>query len=177
MLRTRKPNHENLQTLGDERIRTLVRELASRDVLTMQRARESLITLGKTALPELLQAANDPNDQVRWEAIRVLGEIRDSSTAPALVEALTDQNFVVRWIASEALASMGRRALIPLLRKLVEHPESVWLRRGTHRVLRVESRGELAKILDPVVRALEGIQPTLQVPFAAINALHELQNR
>lgn len=164
-----------METWDDERIKTLIEDLASRDILILQRARESLVALGKTAVPTLLQAAHDSNDQVRWEAMRVLGEIHDLATAPALVQALTDENFVVRWIASEALASMGRQALIPLLYELVERPDDVWLRRGVHRVLGTLSRGDLTKLLNPVIKVLEDIEPSLQVPIAAINALHGLE--
>ncbi len=174
MLDTKRRNENVMENLG-ERITTLIDELASHDVLKLQHARESLVAVGKPAVPALLHAMQDPNDQVRWEAVRVLSEIRDPTSASALVQALTDQNFVVRWLASEALTSLGRWALTPLLNALIERPDSVWLRRGAHRVLRVQSRGPLSKVLDPVIKALEDIEPTLEVPIAATKALHGLE--
>ncbi len=163
-----------METQDNETIELRVSELASRDVLIVQRARESLVAYGGSAVSALLRALNHENDQIRWEAARVLSEIRDPATAPALVKALTDQNFVVRWIASEAIDRLGHAGLVPLLNALEVRPESVWLRRGAHRILRVQARGKLGEILDPVMKALEGIEPTLEVPIACVNALHAL---
>ncbi len=163
-----------METLDNENIELRIRELASRDVLIVQQARESLTGCGRPAVPALLRALNDEDDQIRWEAARVLGEIGDPATAPALVKTLTDQNFVVRWIASEAIDALGHTGVVPLLNALETQPDSLWLRRGAHRILRVQARGKLGEILDPVMKALEGMEPVLEVPIACVNALHAL---
>ena len=163
-----------METLTSEKIGACIGELTSQDVLTVQQAHESLVGYGRSAVPALLRALDSKNEQTRWEAARVLGEIGDPIAAPALVKALTDQNFVVRWISSEALVQLGHGGLAPLLSALENHSESVWLRRGAHRVLRVLATGKMAKSLDAVMNALESIEPTLDVPIACANALHRL---
>ena len=163
-----------METLDNETIELRVRELASRDGLIVQHARASLAGYGRSAVPALLRALNDENDQSRWEAARVLGEIRDPATAPALVKVLTDQNFVVRWIASEAVDALGHSGVVPLLNALETQPDSTWLRRGAYRILGAQTGGNLNETLDPVMKALEGINPMLEVPIACVNTLHAL---
>lgn len=111
-----------------------IHTLNSRDVLDRQRAREDLIKAGPPALDALLQALHNSDDQVRWEAARILREIKDPSIVPELIQSLRDDNFVVRWMASEALIELGRSCLIPLLRALVAYPEPGWLQVGAHQI-------------------------------------------
>ncbi len=152
-----------------------IRTLNSRDVLDRQRAREDLIKAGQPALDSLLHALHDPDDEVRWEAARVLRELKDPSVIPDLIRILRDENFVVRWMASEALVELGRSGLIPLLRALIAHPEPGWLHDGAHHVLRLQAHGKLKPILSPVLAAMDGVECALQVPIAATLAIRKLE--
>ncbi len=140
---------------------SLINDMAGSDLATVHQIRQSLVQRGNAAVPDLLKALHSSNGQIEWEAARALEEIHDPSSAPVLVDALTDENFAVRWVASEALAALQEDGLLPLLHALVKQPDSVWLRRGAHRVLHTLAHGKLASVTKPVLQALEGAEPSL----------------
>lgn len=142
--------------------------------LPPERAREALVAIGPASVPALLTALRDPVDEVRWEAAKALGQLSRPEAAEALVGALTDPHGGVRWLAAEALAATGEPAKRPILRELLAHSESVWLREGAHHVLRSLARGA-SPDLAAVVRALEGVEPAIAVMTAASDALRAEQ--
>lgn len=160
---------------GPAAIGSLIAQLASDDGLVRVNARQSLVTIGAPAVALLIEALRDANRQVRWEAAKALSEIVDPAAAPALARALQDREFGVRWLAAEGLIVLGSRGLVPVLRALVEGSDSIRLRQGAHHVLHdLARRGDLTQVLQPVLAALEGIEPSLQVPVAAEAALEAL---
>jgi HEAT repeat protein len=106
-----------------------------------------------------------------------LSQIADPRAAPALVRALEDKEFSVRWLAAQGLLAMGRNGLEPLLRELVRQSHSVWLRMGAHYVVRQLSARDLKEVLQPLLAALDGLEPALEVPMAARAALEALKER
>lgn len=155
-------------------ITSLVADLASQDELVRTDARQSLVGIRGPAVSALIGALGDPRRQVRWEAAKALGEIANPRAAPALVRALRDTEFSVRWLAAEGLIAFGPKGLVPLLRALIEHSDSVWMRQGAHHVLHDLARGDLREVLQPVLAALQGIEPSLEAPLAAETALDAL---
>jgi HEAT repeat protein len=153
----------------------LIAALADGDWVTRQRARESLVEIGKPAVAPLTEALAESNERVRWEAANALSEISDPTAAPALVKALEDNSFGVRWLAAEGLISLGREGLSPLLEALVEHPESAWLRQGAHHVLRILAEEGLYDHVTSVLQALEDIEPAIEVIQPAKAALDDLK--
>jgi HEAT repeat protein len=152
----------------------LIADLASQSPLVRANARQSLVTMRGPAVAPLIEALADPKLQVRWEAAKALSQIADPAAAPALVQALRDRGFGVRWLAAEGLIALGSKGLVPLLRALIDHSDSVWLRQGAHHVLHDLAKGNLKDLLQPVVAALEDVEPSLEVPVAAETALHAL---
>jgi len=151
--------------------------LAGDDSLARQRARESLVDIGKPAVAPLMEALESPesNFHLRWEAAKALSELEDPAAAPVLIKALEDDdNFSVRWLAAEGLIALGRDGLAPLLETLVQRSDSASLREGAHHVLRMLNEGSLHSQVAPVLAALEDIQPILEVPVAAHAALDAL---
>lgn len=74
-------NGTNLESLMDM--------LASKDGMTRQKARKSLVALGKPAVSSLVRALQkSESDQLRWEAAKALGAIGDPRSIPRLVKAL-----------------------------------------------------------------------------------------
>jgi len=61
-----------------------------------------------------------------------------------------------------------------LLEALVKHSDSYWLREGIHHVLHDMNTGKITKVLRPVLEALEGTEPSLEVPMAAKAAIGTL---
>ena len=155
-------------------IGALIADLGRKDGLVRERARQSLVAIGGPAVASLIEALADPNKQMRWEAAKALGQIGDPAAAHVLMSALEDEVFDVRWLAAEGLSAIGRKALVPLLQALIERSDSLWLREGVHHVLHDLSRGELKEVLRPVLAALEDVEPSLEVPFAAKSAVDAL---
>ena len=156
-------------------ITDLVIELASHDGMERQHARERLVALGKPAVAPLLKVLKDDRETVRWEAAKAFTELHDVAAAPALAVALEDPVADVRWLAAEALVRLGQAGLAPVLVALMRHSDSVELREAAHHVLHNLRAGELAGIVEPVLRTLESYEPELAVPFSAEEALNALR--
>lgn len=154
----------------------LVAALASADGIVRQHARAALVTLGPAAAAYLIEALAHASDQVRWEAAKALAEIGSPAAAAALVQALEDDNGGVRWVAAEGLIALGREGLEPLLRALLTRSHVPWLRQGACHVFRALARRGLDAVVAPVLAALEGVEPVLETPIAAVQALDALRS-
>ena len=178
--RNRKdPNRGSLalvSAIDSADIPALIATLAGNDGLERQRARESLVDIGKPAVAALIEvlAAPDSNYHMRWEAAKALSDLEDPEAASMLVNALEDEDFGVRWLAAEGLIALGRDGLSPLLKALVKRSNSTSLREGAHHVLRMLDDAELHYQVAPVLAALEDVEPILEVPVAAHAALDAL---
>jgi HEAT repeat protein len=155
-------------------IDSLVAALASPDRATRLTARETLVGVGHPAVAPLLPLLEDKHDHIRWEAAKTLAEIGDPAAGPALVKTLEDREAGVRWLAAEGLIKMRRACLKPLLHALTERADSVWLRNGAHHILHGLGKMGLADGMEPVLKALEDIEPAVTVPAAARRALDTL---
>jgi hypothetical protein len=155
----------------------MVGELASPDGLERHAAREQLEGIGKPATPYLLTALQSPSEHARWEAAKALGKIADPGAAPALVRSLEDEKGAIRWLAANALTNLGRDALVPVLRGLEGHSDSIWFRDGAHHVLVTLIRDGVADDALPVLEALEHIAPCIEAPVAAYHLLEDLRSR
>jgi HEAT repeat protein len=163
--------------ITESTIKRWITDLASRDGMVRQRARNSLVAVRKPAIVHLAKLTKDRNEQVRWEAAKALGEIADPKAAPPLTCALEDEEFDVRWLAAEGLITLKSKGLPPLLRALLKRPQSVWLREGAHHVLHDLSRTSLRKQVKALMEALEGVEPEIEVPPAAQNLLDSLRKK
>jgi HEAT repeat protein len=157
-------------------IRKLISQLNATAGLSRLQAREKLICIGQTAVPELEKALSKDDPQLRWQVVKVLEDIKDPHTIPALVELLMDDSTSVRWAASNALLKYRRQAISPLLEALVCDSDSLWLRQGAHHFLhRMKDIGELTRSEETVFSALEDIEPSVSVPWAAEKALEAMR--
>lgn len=168
-----------IQGVADKSIFTLeavIVNLASRNDRTREKARHTLVAMGKDAVESLIEALKDKRYLMRWEAAKALGEIADSGAAPALVEALEDEAFDVRWLSAVALIRINIRGLRPLFQALMDRGDSTLLREGAHHVFHDLAKGELRKYLAPVLTVLEQTDPAIEVPWAARRALEKLKS-
>jgi uncharacterized protein (DUF302 family) len=156
----------------DPAIQSLITNLSSSDEFLRIHSRESLVKIGKPAVPQLVEALMRGSHWLRWEAAKTLGEIRDPTAAPALVEALKDEEFDVQWLAAAGLIKMKAGGIESVLHALMAQADLPLIREGAHHVIRELIKGELKEYLTPVLSALEGIEPSIQVPWAA-RAAHE----
>jgi HEAT repeat protein len=157
-----------------KKIDSLIADLVCDDVITCQKARRQLVVMGHEVVPFLVKELGNEKYWVRWEAAKALGQIGDPAATAALIKALEDKEFDVRWLAAEGLINIGRKAVVPLLKALIANPKSTWLRQGAHHVLHDMDRGDLNKVLRPVMVALEDVEPYVEVPVAARKALDSL---
>jgi hypothetical protein len=166
-------------TVSDSRaakatIKSLIDDLANKDGLVRVRARRQLVAYKKRSVTPLIRTLSNEKDWVRWEAAKALGQIGNQKAIKALLEALSDEKFEVRWLATEGLIRIGRKAIVPLLETLVNHSDLFSLREGIHHVLHDMNTGKITEVLRPVLVALEGTEPSLEVPMAAKAALDTL---
>lgn len=169
--------YQNTIVSGDETITSLVDALVSRDGVERHAAREQLEEIGRPAVPFLVTALHSPSEHARWEEAKALGEIADPRAASALVSTLEDEKAAVRWLAATALINLGRDAVVPLLRGLEGHSDSIWFRDGAHHVLCSLIRDGVADEATPVLEALEDIEPCIEAPIAAYQVLQDLRDK
>ncbi len=170
----RQPKGE--KPVGGKDIDALIAELTCDDVIRCQKARRLLVDMGQEAVPALVEALTSKRTWVRWEAAKALSQIADPAATAALVKALNDKEFDVRWLAAEGLVAIGKHAVIPLLRALIDTPESTWIREGAHHVLHDMSKGSWGLLLEPLMAALEDVQASLEVPLIAKKSIDALKN-
>jgi hypothetical protein len=167
-----------IEDLPHNDAQSLIKQLSSSDGFTRMQAREVLTCIGKSAILELLKTLSTANTQLRWEIIKVLEDISDSTTIPILVEQLKYEHAGVRWAASNALVGMGREAIPALLEALIRDFDSLWLRQSAHHILHVlKDDGILYNTEEKVFDALEGVEPSSAVPWAAERALEALRHK
>jgi HEAT repeat protein len=158
-------------------IDALIQELGDRDVAKRKEARRMLQRMGRKATPALIQALEAPKEQVRWEAVQALRCIEDPRAAPALIQAMDDDEPAVRWLAARALVALGREALEPVLLELEQGANDAWMRTGVHHVLHalLEKGAVENEEVEPVLEALENLEPRVEAPVAAYHALRRLR--
>lgn len=157
-------------------IPALLQQLGSPHGLERQAARVALVEVGAPAVPGLIEALGSSNEKVRWEAAKALTEIPDARATDALVKALEDRVYGIRWLAANALIGIGPSVLEPLLRALIDRPDSPWLRDGAKHVFHsLSAHDEHFKTQTaPVVEALQSIEPAMSVPWAARDLLRRM---
>jgi hypothetical protein len=82
----------------------------------------------------------------------------------------------VRWLAAEGLIAAGSTVLAPLLGALARHSNSIWLRLGSHHVLRDlgSASPTVRQLVAPVLEALEGPEPAVRAIRPAYTVLEQL---
>jgi HEAT repeat protein len=167
-----------MQPQEKETVTRLIASLGDKKPGTRVEARHSLEKMGDEAVPSLLDALKKGNDTARWEAAKALGHMKRKEAAAGLVGALNDEQYEIQWVAAEGLIALGHDCLVPLLRELEEHPESVNLRQAAHHVLHdLERKRLLDKHTAPVLDALRMLGAGTTVPAVAREALESLRAR
>jgi len=156
-------------------IKALIADLASHDDVTREKARHSLVAMGRRCVPWLTEALRTGKYLMRWEAAKALGQIAAPEAAPVLVEALEDSESDVRWLAAEGLIKLNVKGLKSLLHALMTKTDSGFLREGAHHVIHDLAKGALRKPLAPVLASLEDVKMTIEAPEAAFKALEILE--
>jgi len=124
-------------------INKLIEELNSKDGIKRQKARIELVKIGNEAIDPLRKLLSSKEHHTRWEAIKAIGEIGSSNSIQLFIDLLEDDKFYIRWLAAEGLINVGQPSIKPLVSALMKDFESIYLREGTHHVLKyLETRNE-----------------------------------
>ena len=172
-MKTKKPKISQLS----KEILTLVETLGSTSPTEREHARKSLVAAGHEAVIPLLHKLKAPSDHVCWEAAKALSEIKDPASANALAETLDHASHDVRWLAAEGLIAIGSEGLKQTLVALLTKAKFNGVREGAHQVISHFAHRMSGKFLMPLLKRFDGFEPAVMVPPAALDALHELQNR
>jgi HEAT repeat protein len=156
-----------------------VNQLGSDQGGTRRRARMALVALGRAAVPALIRALQESaSDDVRWGAVKALGEIGDARAISPLVAALEDRDPDVAWLAADALRQFERAAWPSLLLLLIRNgPHSVLLRHAAHCVLRDQRAEGYDDLLANLLNALSSYTLPATTAVAAYEVLHRLRER
>ena len=131
-----RTGHEDYRMINFHSIPELANDLISKNYLLRKKAREELVEIGDHSLNVLAKLADHEDENVRWEAVLTVVQIGSKETLDVLLKSLEDDEFSIRWLAAEGLVKQGKYAIMPLLRELRDRPDSIFLRRGAHHVLR-----------------------------------------
>jgi HEAT repeat protein len=85
----------------------LVRALSDEDTMTSDLARNALVTIGKPAIPSLLEISRDAAQRARINALRALAEIGDYAAIPSFMAALEEDSAMLQYWAEEGLERLG----------------------------------------------------------------------
>ena len=156
----------------------LITRLGDKDGFVREQTRYRLIDIGPKAVPHLIKATSSTQQQIRWEAVKVLASLSDPAAVPALIRELQDNIFDIRWLAAEALIATGNASIEPLSRALISESKESFLREGAHHIITHLMKYEamtpdLAGILKPVENALDSSVPGVTIPVAAGIALEK----
>jgi len=110
----------------DKEIIDLIESLKSDDFPTSRKAADKLASLGKEAVPALLDTLPESSVALKGQIIFLLGRIKDKSATPLLMEMLNDDNAYIRRNAAEALGKIeDNQALYSLTSALLDDDTSV----------------------------------------------------
>jgi len=159
----------------DTDIQKYLFELEDEDIQIRNQARGQLASIGPEAVPDLIHQLKTDRQRCRLEAVKILGEIRDSSALEALVEALLDESINVHWAATEALIKYGEDAILPVLEGITRHFDSMRFRQGAYHILHTfEQFHRLDSEIQEVLDALRDVEPSVSAPWAAERAIEYL---
>lgn len=136
---TQKSNQLNNPIPSDfpENLTTLILELLDKKNFSLKLdARDTLVNMGKTILPQLHMLLSTSNIDLRKEVAKVVELIANNQSIPILLTLLDDDDFDIRWIASEGLIRIGRKSIVPLLESIRDGKSTYFIDKRAHHVLK-----------------------------------------
>jgi HEAT repeat protein len=156
-------------------LKALLSNLSNENGLVRKNARELLVKFGEKAIGFLGELIRSPKHITRWEAIKTLGQMRNSISIPYLLDALEDESDDIRWLAAEALVSMDGEVVVPLLKTLIERYPYVYTRESVYHILKMLSEKDQFIGSSPDLGRLMNIllhhKDESEIPPAAMAAL------
>jgi HEAT repeat protein len=126
----------DLEDFSDEVAEFIPDLIDSKDHQKKVSARNSLIYMGKSVLPQINALLKSDNYELRIEGARIIQQIRAKESIRTLIRLIEDDESTIRWIAARGLILLGRDSIAPLLVALVKRGKSYYLKSGAHFVLK-----------------------------------------
>ncbi len=138
---------------------------------TKHEAKDELISLGKRAVDDLLEALLNSTTKQRWIIISILGKIGDPRAIPDISDSLKFQNRAIQIAAAQCLGDIGDDLAIPALLEALSSADptlQIWI---------VQALGKLAaKQAVTALIQLVHETPSPTVRYNAIEALGRIGN-
>lgn len=155
----------------DVSLKILLENLSNSDGLVRRSAREILVRFGVGVIDYLGQLIEAPKYITRWEAVKSLAEIHNPLSIPWLIKALEDESDDIRWLAAEGLISLGKEAVEPVLKRLIEKYPSLNTKEAITHILKVlQSRGQFFDTIN-LVHVINHYKDDSEIPINAKAAL------
>ncbi|MFZ2960737.1 MAG: HEAT repeat domain-containing protein [Candidatus Ozemobacteraceae bacterium] len=107
-----------IQALGDfqhpESIPVLIERFLDPAWEVRREAHRTVVRFGEAAIGPLVKAIDSTEEDVRYWALRSIGELKPRSVFPTLVKCLKDRSWNIRKTAADVLARFGEEALLDL---------------------------------------------------------------
>ncbi len=84
----------------------------------------ALVMLGNSAVPDLLDALEDPDNPMRWRIIDLLGQLGDPGAIPVLMATLDDPDSTLRYSAVVALGEIADPGTAGVIRDMLSDEDS-----------------------------------------------------
>lgn len=145
-----------------ESLHEMLLDLAGKDVWDREKARHFFLRQGRAIVPYLLERLETENPILRWELVRLLRDLRDTSTIPGLIASLADPNANIRWLATEGLIHLGSPVVLPLLDALAASAGSTDFRESAYQVFLALYKKQKASrniIMSPLIKHVTSSGP------------------
>ena len=153
-----------LARVGDESIPLLLEALAE-PASPIEVIAESMVVLGRSAVPRLEEALGDANPRLRRGAALALGSIRPLSaeTPRKMAAGLSDPDPEVRGAFLAALGALGPRAreVVPEIRHLLNDPNAATRKQAVEVLFLCSARDD--QLLDDLVSRITDQDESVQV--------------
>lgn len=130
MKKNKEEDNNSLSDFPHNLVKLINESLDTDDYSKKLAARETLMKMGKTIIPQMHKLLDSENDSLRMEAAKIVELIADRGSIPFLLRLLDDKIFDIRWIAAEALIKIGRLSICPLLKSIRDGKSSFIFHRG-----------------------------------------------
>jgi len=112
-----QPSKEALGRMGASAVPRLVEKMRTQDAREMQALEDVFKLIGPPAVPQLVDVLGSENVYRRRLAVRILGELKDSSSVEGLLKYIDDDDFRMRAGVISALGKVGHKRAIPKMRE------------------------------------------------------------
>lgn len=160
-----------------DKYKRILEQLSSSDSAIRIVTRKELVDIGPDVIPHLSEILFFNNHHLRWEAAKAINQIADTEGIEIQIQTLEDDQSDIRWIAAEGLVKLGKKSIVPILKKLQdEGTDSIYLIKGARHVLhKIYLEDELKEKLKPLVKALNNTKQYQEIPVLVNELLQEFQ--